>query len=229
MTGRPSPGFEVGASGIAGVQTFSDRQSSLCGSDAPGSDGLVMPGTAADCGAIGPKVDASRTLAPRVGLQRGAPPQRAERGSCVRDPGKRPQILAPDAPESPLSNSHDTVHVCRPYGRTDDGSIEAPNKPIHEQRVNTARTRDGTRQKRGGCRKCHYAGITLLRRGSSELSEHGPQAGSSCQIDDGRRRTRRAAVVDGHDERWRNNVDHDAWRRAQPIADQLHAVASQSD
>ena len=61
MTGRPSPGVEVGASGRAGVQTLSERQSSLCGSESPGSDGLVIPGTAADCGAIGPNVDASRT------------------------------------------------------------------------------------------------------------------------------------------------------------------------
>src|SRR5580704_12929132 len=60
MTGRPRPGSCVGEAGISGVQTLSERQSSLCGSDADGSDGLVMPGTEADCGAIGPNVDASR-------------------------------------------------------------------------------------------------------------------------------------------------------------------------
>ena len=77
MTGRPCPGSDVGESGSSGVQTLSERQSSLCGSDAAGSDGLVMPGTAADCGAIGPKVDASRTSshlsASNGGRHRNAP------------------------------------------------------------------------------------------------------------------------------------------------------------
>ena len=77
MTGRPRPGCDVGVSGSCGVQTLSDRQSSLCGSDASGSDGLVMPGTAADCGAMGPNVDASRTSshasAGSGGRQRSAP------------------------------------------------------------------------------------------------------------------------------------------------------------
>src|SRR3984957_7314747 len=74
ITGRPWPGSDVGASGSSGVQTLSERQSSLCGSDAPGSDGLVMPGTAADCGAIGPKGDASRVSLPPPPPHRGPPP-----------------------------------------------------------------------------------------------------------------------------------------------------------
>src|SRR5277367_4213263 len=60
ITARPRPGATAGDSGNSGVQMLSDRQSSLCGSEAAGSAGLVTPGTAADCGAIGPKVDASR-------------------------------------------------------------------------------------------------------------------------------------------------------------------------
>ena len=71
------PGLRVGESGSSGVQTFSERQSSLCGSEADGSEGLVMPGTAADCGAIGPNVDASRTSlhdsASNGGRHRNAP------------------------------------------------------------------------------------------------------------------------------------------------------------
>ena len=66
-----------GDSGNAGVQMLSDRQSSLCGSEAAGSAGLVTPGTATDCGAIGPKVDASRiSLHPSAsngGRHRNAP------------------------------------------------------------------------------------------------------------------------------------------------------------
>src|ERR1700679_2491779 len=60
ITARPCPRVAVGAVASSGVHTLSERQSSLCGSDDDGSDGLVIPGTAADCGAIGPKVDASR-------------------------------------------------------------------------------------------------------------------------------------------------------------------------
>src|SRR5271155_569488 len=77
ITGRPRSGAFVGDSGNAGVQMLSDRQSSLCGSEAAGSAGLVTPGTAADCGAIGPKVDASRTSlqvsASNGGRHRNAP------------------------------------------------------------------------------------------------------------------------------------------------------------
>ncbi len=77
ITGRPRPGTPVGESGKAGVQTLSVRQSSLCGSEAAGSAGLVTPGTATDCGAIGPKVDASRiSLQPSAsngGRHRNAP------------------------------------------------------------------------------------------------------------------------------------------------------------
>ena len=76
-TGRPAPGDVVGTSGSSGVQTLSDRQTSLCGSEASGSDGLVIPGTAADCGAMGPNVDASRIWsqgsAATGGRQRNAP------------------------------------------------------------------------------------------------------------------------------------------------------------
>ncbi len=53
MTGRRASGSR------SGVQTLRNRQSSLCGSDASGSDGLVIPGTAAAWGAIAPNVDAS--------------------------------------------------------------------------------------------------------------------------------------------------------------------------
>jgi hypothetical protein len=60
MTGFPSPRDDPDSFGNAGVQTFSDRQSSLWGSEASGSEGLVIPGTAAGWGAIGPKVEASR-------------------------------------------------------------------------------------------------------------------------------------------------------------------------
>lgn len=60
-----------------GVQTLRDRQSSLWGSDASGSDGLVIPGTAALCGAIGPNVDASliesQASAGSGGRQRSGP------------------------------------------------------------------------------------------------------------------------------------------------------------
>ena len=77
MTGRPAPAPASVTRAISGVQTLSERQSSLCGSDAAGSDGLVMPGTEADCGAIGPKVDASRTSsqasASNGGRHRNAP------------------------------------------------------------------------------------------------------------------------------------------------------------
>src|SRR5271170_7853799 len=77
ITGRPCSRGALGAAGSSGVHTLSERQSSLCGSDEDGSDGLVMPGTAADCGAIGPKVDASRiSLHPSAsngGRQRKAP------------------------------------------------------------------------------------------------------------------------------------------------------------
>jgi hypothetical protein len=59
MTGFPSS-EDPASGGNAGVQTLSERQSSLWGSEASGSDGLVIPGTAAGCGAIGPKVEASR-------------------------------------------------------------------------------------------------------------------------------------------------------------------------
>src|SRR5580698_3222569 len=77
MTGRPCPGSTVGDSGNSGVHTLSERQSSLCGSEDDGSDGLVIPGTAADCGAIGPNVDASRIAlqlsASNGGRHRNAP------------------------------------------------------------------------------------------------------------------------------------------------------------
>ena len=77
ITARPRPGATVGDSGSSGVQTLSERQSSLCGSEAAGSAGLVTPGTAADCGAIGPKVDASRISlqlsGSNGGRQRNAP------------------------------------------------------------------------------------------------------------------------------------------------------------
>ena len=77
MTGLPCPGADVGTSGNAGVHTFSERQSSLCGSVAPGSDGAVIPGTAADCGAMAPKVEASLTSSQastaRGGRQRNSP------------------------------------------------------------------------------------------------------------------------------------------------------------
>ena len=178
ITGRPAPGSNVGDAGSSGVQTLSDRQSSLCGSDASGSDGLVMPGTAADCGAIGPKVDASRTSPQRLGLQRGAPTQRADRCAAVGDARERPQVLSPDTPESSLSDGHDTLHVRGPYGRR----AESVNRSVDRTDTRTegelaARNSDRTRTK--GCRICHHAAITLLRRGCSELSGHCPQAGTS--------------------------------------------------
>ena len=43
----------------AGVHTLRKRQSSLCGSDASGLDGLVIPGVGGAWGAMAPKVDAS--------------------------------------------------------------------------------------------------------------------------------------------------------------------------
>ena len=77
ITGLPCPGVDVGVSGSEGVQTFSERQSSLCGSVAPGSEGAVIPGIAADCGAMAPKVEASLTSsqasAARGGRQRSLP------------------------------------------------------------------------------------------------------------------------------------------------------------
>ena len=77
MTGLPSPDRSVGASGSCGVQTLSERQSSLCGSEVSGSEGLVIPGSGGDWGAIGPKVDASLTLSHASagcgGRQRRAP------------------------------------------------------------------------------------------------------------------------------------------------------------
>ena len=135
-------------SGSSGVQTLSERQSSLCGSDAAGSDGLVMPGTAADCGAIGPKVDASRTSSQALGLQRGAPAQRADRRPAVGDPRERPQVLTPDAPESPLSDRHDTLHVRGPYGDKRRRSIESRSNRYTnggEQHANSGLQPDGNR------------------------------------------------------------------------------------
>ena len=58
MTGRPAAAAV--SSGSAEVHTFSDRQSSLCGSDDAGSDALVMPAAAGGWGAIGPNAAASR-------------------------------------------------------------------------------------------------------------------------------------------------------------------------
>ena len=229
MTGRPCPGSGVGEAGISGVQTLSERQSSLCGSDADGSDGLVMPGTAADCGAIGPNVDASRISLPRLGLQRGAPPQRTDRRTCVGDPRERPEVTAPDAPEPPLGDGHHALHRRGPYGDKRERSIGSPFEPIHEQKVNCTRTRDATGPKQRGCRKCHHAAITLLRRGCSELSGHCPQAGSSRESDHGRGSARRIVDDSGGDQRGRDDVHHAAGTGAEPVADQRHPVASQPD
>ena len=126
-------------------------------------------------------------LVPTIGLQRGAPTQLADRCAGVGDPRERPQVVTPDAPEPPLSDGHDSLHVRGPY----DG--HGRGRAI-ERKVNSARTRAATGRKRGGCRNCHHAGITLLRRGCSELSGHCPQAGSPPQGDDDRRIARRMAV-----------------------------------
>ena len=78
----PCPGSCVGDAGSSGVQTLSERQSSLCGSDADGSEGLVMPGSGGDCGAIGPKVDASR-ISPHASASNGGRQRSAPTGACA--------------------------------------------------------------------------------------------------------------------------------------------------
>src|SRR6202042_1086816 len=140
------------------------------------------------------------------------------------------QVSAPDAPEAPLSDRHDTlVHVRGPYGDKGRRSIEWPIEPIPkgERKVNSAQTRDAPGRTRKGCRNCHQAAITLMRRGYSELSEHCPQAVSSCLGDDGRRFPRRVAVDDGSDERGCDDIHHVARTRAESVTDQRHQVASQ--
>ena len=70
-----------------------------------GSDGLVMPGTAADCGAIGPKVDASRISLPTLGVPTGGAtatrrraPGRRECPKTTIDPRARHPRACPERP-----------------------------------------------------------------------------------------------------------------------------------
>ena len=135
-----------------------------------------MPGTAADCGAIGPKVDASRISSQASARQRRSPPQLADRRPRVGDPRERPQVAAPHTPEPPLSDRDDTLHARAPYGRG--------------RRVNRtiAVNRDGgERHANSGCNRTETSGMPILpprshyalRRGCSELSGHCPQADPS--------------------------------------------------
>ena len=187
-----------------------------------------MPGTAADWGAIGPNVEASLTSL-QVSASNGGRHRNAPTGRGRRDARERPVVPAPHAPEPPLRNRHDSLHARARYGDDRNGQSNRRSGRYTNEGERRA-NRDATGRKRGDAEyatRRHYA----LRRGCSEMSGHCPQADtspsgwpwSSGML--GALLSTAAAATDAG----ATHVHHAARSRAEPVADQLDAVAGEPD